>query len=50
MSKADFLELAWNDHRSALIALFDELTAVKAELLAAEQTIVELSAAVHATA
>lgn len=50
MNKSDFLDLAWNDHRGALIALFDELAAVKAELLATQATVVELSAAVHAPA
>lgn len=55
MNKSEFTELAYNDHRTALLTLWGlyetataELAAIKAEHEATQATVLELAAAVNA--
>jgi hypothetical protein len=48
MNKNDFTELAYNDHRSALMALFDMQQKLQAEQDATQATVIELAAELHA--
>jgi len=50
MDKNEFAELAANDHRTALLYLFDEQEKLKAEQDATQATVIELAAAVNAPA
>lgn len=48
MDKATFTELVCNDQRNALLHLWEEKERQQAELLATQETVLELSAAVQA--
>jgi len=50
MSKSEFAELAANDHRGALLALYEMCTGLKAEQDATQATVLELATAVNAPA
>ena len=48
MTEVEFQELALNDHRGALLALWAEVQKLRGEQDATQATVVELSAAVNA--
>lgn len=48
LTKAEFTELAYNNHRDALLYLFDRLTELAAEQDATQATVVELATAINA--
>jgi len=50
MDKNDFTEMAYNDHRTALLSLWDLYAALKAEQDATQATVLEVAAAVNAPA
>jgi hypothetical protein len=50
LSKAEFTELAYNNHREALLYLYSRQNALEAEQDATQATVVELAAAINAPA
>jgi len=48
LTQAEFTELAYNNHREALLHLFARQNALEAEQDATQATVVELSAAINA--
>lgn len=48
LTKAEFTELAYNNHRDALLYLFDRQSALQSEQDATQVTVLELAAAINA--